>query len=59
MFSSRESLHDSDSTLMETDEELKLSVEDMEEEEIRRKILRCKVCNRQRFGHPGGIFNFG
>ena len=56
---SRESLHVYDSTLMETDEELKLSVEDMEEEEIRRKIPRCKVCNRQRFGHPGGISNFG
>ena len=50
---------DLDETLMETEEELKISLVDFSEEEVSRKLIRCKECNRQRFNHPGGIRNFG
>ena len=35
-------------------------IKEMEEEdETCSKFPKCKECNRQRFGHPGDIANFG
>ena len=50
---------DLDETLLETEEELKISLVDFSGEDISRKLVRCKECNRQRFHHPGGTGNFG
>ena len=50
---------DLDATMHETEEELKIPVTDLKLEDVRRKIIRCRVCNRQRFAHPGGIQKFG
>ena len=44
---------------METDEELKMDVSEFLQEEVSKKLMRCKECNRQKFNHPGGSLNFG
>ena len=48
-----------DDTMIETEEELKLSLMEFTQEETKRKLVRCKECNRQRFNHPGGVQNYG
>ena len=50
---------DLDATMHETEEELKIPVTDLKLEDVRRKFDRCKVCNRQRFAHPGGSAKYG
>jgi hypothetical protein len=60
MFGSVESFNEElDDTMMETEEELKISLTEFTKEENANKLVRCKECNRQRFSHPGGIGNFG